>query len=727
MESFDEGDDLALTVAERPSSPLPKPKLKRLKRATSPSLLRPLANPGVADDPTQISAVASDPSEIRTGASCAMEKEGLGEETAQELDPLFAYRTGEGILGDPYVQEVDVSEVRCGKGEEEGAVEESVKGHNVKRRLRLEDESGDPNTRRKKKGKSRKLEGPDEKPKESVRERKRLDKARKAELEHLHAESQRLLRETRDASFKPAQLIQKPISSVLEKIRLRKLEMLKSCNILSSLPSVVDPYCAAGIDGNSDPLKGQSDIKETEVNACVTIDVGSEGTHQNLINDTQVDKSGSQLSTGGDKLFNSQEASPPSYPTTSSLKIDDGGKDDGVASSSDNDISSSEEDSDKENIGPRAYSVVNKDLSPKDGVAKAFLDVEAEEEDDSDCDLLRFQENEEESDTDEHEELDDLIATGYEEAPMDQEKRNELHQKWLEQQDAAETDNVIQRLKSGRQGLGKPAALIHGDHDNHDESDNDDDEDNVSDDEAKYKNHPIDTSRQSLKKAKQMISHMFTDANDVYIPSDDEETEKNLIRQHIKHSEEPSFISPVEDETSREFFSLIKKLNIAPTTKKRGKASAPALFDSVVLSGSSNSCSKSSFLNRASNSLPSSHKQGSISVRTFIFGRDDSNSRSNISTSEINSEMAEMESMSAKNAMKDKLGSKLKSSVIKRTVQSNSETGSSLFNILRRSSIQFDKKLESKNSVSSHVITESQAAYKFSAFLRRNSKMDSRT
>ncbi|KAI0504885.1 hypothetical protein KFK09_015839 [Dendrobium nobile] len=725
MESFDEEDDLALPVAEKPSSPLPKPKLKRLKRATSPSLLRPLANPGVSDDATKISAVASEPGEIRTGTSCEMEDEGLGEETAQELDPLFAYGSGEGILGDPYVQEVDVSEVRGGKGEEEGAVEELVKEHNVKRRLRLEDEGGDPNTRRKKKGKSRKLEGADEKPKESVRERKRLEKARKAELEHLHAESQRLLRETRDAAFKPAQLIQKPISSVLEKIRLRKLEILKSCSILSSLPSVVDTHCSAGSDGNSDAMKGQSDIKETEMNACVTTDVGSEGTCPNLINDTQVDKSGSQLSTGGDKLFNSQDASPPSYPTTSSLKIDDGGNDDGVASSSDNDISSSEEDSDKENIGPRAYSVVNKDLSPKDDIAKAFLDVEAEEEDDSDCDLLRFQENEEESDTDEHEELDDLIATGYKEAPMDQEKRNELHQKWLEQQDAAETDNVIQRLKSGRQGLGKP-ALIHGDHDNHDASDNDDDEDNNSDDEAKYKNHPIDTSRQSLKKAKQMISHMFTDANDVYIPSDDEETEKNLIRQHIKHSEEPSFITPVEDESSREFFSLIKKLNIAPTTKKRGKASAPALFDSVVLSGSSNSSSKSSFLNRASNSLPSSHKQGSISVRTFIFGRDDSNSRSNISTSEINSEMAEMESMSAKNSMNDKLSSKLKSSVIKRTVQSNSES-SSLFNILRQSSIHFDKKLESKNSVSSHVITESQAAYKFPAFLRRNSKMDSRT
>lgn len=196
--------------------------------------------------------------------------------------------------------------------------------------------------------------------------------------------------------------------------------------------------------------------------------------------------------------------------------------------------SSSEEENDKENISPSFCNDVNKDSSPKDGLAKAFLDDEAEEEDDSDCDLLRFQENEEENESDEQEELDDLIATGYEEARIDQEKRKELHQKWLELQDATETDNVLQRLKSGHQGLGKPGLNL-GDYDNYDASDNDD-EGSDGDNEVPHKNHPIDTSRQSLKKAKQMISHMFTDAKDVYIPSDDDETEKNLFRHHIlKH------------------------------------------------------------------------------------------------------------------------------------------------------------------------------------------------
>lgn len=51
-----------------------------------------------------------------------------------------------------------------------------------------------------------------------------------------------------------------------------------------------------------------------------------------------------------------------------------------------------------------------------------------------------------------------------------------------------------------------------------------------------------------------------------------------------------SFTSPVEDENSREIFGLIKKLNIAPVTKKRGKTvtckflltSASYIFASLV-------------------------------------------------------------------------------------------------------------------------------------------------
>ncbi|KAL3632239.1 hypothetical protein CASFOL_025223 [Castilleja foliolosa] len=57
------------------------------------------------------------------------------------------------------------------------------------------------------------------------------EKERKAYLNELHAESQRLLRCY--ASFKPIPVVQKPISSVLEKIRKRKLEISKKAMVVN--------------------------------------------------------------------------------------------------------------------------------------------------------------------------------------------------------------------------------------------------------------------------------------------------------------------------------------------------------------------------------------------------------------------------------------------------------------------------------------------------------------
>ncbi|XP_068655268.1 rRNA biogenesis protein RRP36-like [Aristolochia californica] len=61
----------------------------------------------------------------------------------------------------------------------------------------------------------------------SERTKLKLAKERKSYLDMIHVKSQRLLRETRDASCNPAPIVQKPISSVPEKIRKRKLEVLK--------------------------------------------------------------------------------------------------------------------------------------------------------------------------------------------------------------------------------------------------------------------------------------------------------------------------------------------------------------------------------------------------------------------------------------------------------------------------------------------------------------------
>lgn len=181
--------------------------------------------------------------------------------------------------------------------------------------------------------------------------------------------------------------------------------------------------------------------------------------------------------------------------------------------------SSGEEDNDKENVEPHASGIVDADLSPKGDPVKNFIDEEAEEEDDSDNDLSRFKENEEAEDIDDFEELNDMIATGYEEKPVDNERRNELHQKWLEQQDAAGTNNLMQRLKCG---LGLRDTLLP---EKETETDEDDEE---SDDEPKEDSLPQNSARVNTKKAKQIILQLFSEKEDAYLSDDDDDT----LRRH---------------------------------------------------------------------------------------------------------------------------------------------------------------------------------------------------
>lgn len=181
--------------------------------------------------------------------------------------------------------------------------------------------------------------------------------------------------------------------------------------------------------------------------------------------------------------------------------------------------------------------MLNKVSYPKDDLAKTYVDDEAEEEDDSDHDLMRFQESEDDDsdDSDGNEVLDDLIMTGYEEAPVEHEKRNQLHQKWLEQQDANETDNVLQRLNCGQ--IRREPSIID------DEDDNVDTDDEDSADEMIEDQIPANLVRKNSKKAKQMMAQMFTDETDVYVSSEDEETERSLIREHLLHQKVCSFLS----------------------------------------------------------------------------------------------------------------------------------------------------------------------------------------
>lgn len=154
---------------------------------------------------------------------------------------------------------------------------------------------------------------------------------------------------------------------------------------------------------------------------------------------------------------------------------------------------------------------------------KEFVDDEAEEEDDSDNDLLRFQDNEEDEDIEDVEELKDMIATEYEEKAIDTERCTEFHQMWLEQQDAAGTEKLLQRFKCGSK---QDITLPEEEEDEESEEDNEDSGDGATEDST-----PMNDVRMNLRRIKEMIPHMFTDKDDAYISSDDEETEKSLAKQ----------------------------------------------------------------------------------------------------------------------------------------------------------------------------------------------------
>ncbi|KAA8537648.1 hypothetical protein F0562_027256 [Nyssa sinensis] len=568
-----------------------------------------------------------------------------------------------------------------------------------------------------KKEKKKKKVGDNAKPKTSSSNKRREEKERKVHLQQLHAESQRLLRETRDAAFKPIPVVHKPISSVLEKIRLRKLEVSKKTVVLSNSCFTADNNGSRREDVmdldlenisieergvNKFAKPGEEEIIANHVDEESTLEAShmdgskesaTHSDHENVpsqmslneesmpafrapVDDTQDLFCDSQTSDSKEELPSDQRNSPleevmaPSL-LTMNLKFDSAPPDD---------ISDDEEDNDKENIDPHPHRPDNGSSSPRGDPVKAFVDEEAVEEDDSDNDLFRFQENEDEDDED-FEELNDLIATGYEENPIDNERRNELHQKWLEQQDAAGTDNLLQRLNCGPKD--RDTTLL-------EEEEEEDGEDGEEvGDEAAEDPVPRNVARINSRKAKQMISQMFSDKDDAYISSDDEETEKRLVKQRLlnRTEEKAMFLSPAEDESSREVFGLIKKLNIVPEPKKKAKTAS--LFDTMLAGGNRNSSSKSSFLGRASShSLPSSLKQGTSMVRSFIFGRDDSNSRNSISMSEDSSDTVPRENRSTRNVTTKFSYSQSKSSTQSMKITSETSSGPSLFEILKRSSMQ---------------------------------------
>ncbi|XP_023524857.1 uncharacterized protein LOC111788661 [Cucurbita pepo subsp. pepo] len=565
-----------------------------------------------------------------------------------------------------------------------------------------------------------------------------LEKERREYVEQLRAESQRLLRDTRGAAFKPMPLVRKPISSVLEKIRLRKLELSRKSTIIKNaifddddddgFTEVVIKH-RLSVEGRSDSVDKEcedvdqvaADVEDQKDSLC--IDERSNGRNMPSdreratdaiseafrppVNDTQELFSDSQTSNGDD-ISDEMSKNPLQENFTPSvlamnLKLESAPLDDVLDETSSSrlqenftpsvlamnlrldsaaiDDESDEEDNDKENVNPRPHDSSNLPSLERGDPVKAFVDDEAEEEDDSDHDM-RFQDEEEDEDSD-SEELKDMIATAYEENPLDNERRNELHQKWLEQQDAAGTEDLLQKLKCGS-NFSKPVLL----EDENNEGENDDLEFCETAEEDLL---PLNVARMNIRKVKQMLPQMYTDEDDQYM-SDDEETERRLARELIfdKADGKSTFLSPAEDESTKQVFGLIKKLNVVPDIKKRPKAQS--LSDPILSGVGKNTSSKSSFLGRSSNSsLSSSHKHGSsTNGRSFIFGRDNSNSRSAIPTMEESSEEGQCENKPTRVS-----SAKFSYSQVRPSAQNTApetKSGSSLFDILRQSSLQLQRK-----------------------------------
>uniref|UniRef100_A0ACD6AAP4 Uncharacterized protein n=1 Tax=Avena sativa TaxID=4498 RepID=A0ACD6AAP4_AVESA len=759
-----------------PPNPSPPPP-SAVETVAAPRLASPPPNPSpppaaaaAADADAVAPAQSSPPAPISSPLPPPdTAEDGEEEEEDDGLDPLFSEYAGlagwhplsmptgeegsdeeEGPLGGGGLIEelrreksakkrLDMDEGEDAGGEMGAEPEVAVKGKRSKRRKKDADVEGKA---RKKdadvEGKKRKKE-----PKESAGSKKRAEKERRVQLESIHAESQRLLRETRKASFKPiAEPVYKPISSVLEKIRLRKLEILKKSN--TPVEEEEEEADDASSEPENDPAEqpcvpeakevgsDDNDLKIDGADNEVAANVNDLNDHDSPPEDKDALTCKKDLDSCGGKssekelVDNSQDNHEDNPQPSDDSNIDTADETQLPRSSSptkstDDSSSEDEEDNDKENIYPDTQqNDVNTHRQPRranDAILKDFLDVEAEEEDDSDDDMMRFKDDEEDNGDDENEVLTALIAAGFEEEEVDHEKRNALHQKWLQQQDAAETNNVIQKLKFGHQ---EQKSLL-----DEDEDDVEDCEDE-SENEMSYDLTPTNVVRQNSEKAKQMIAKMFTDENDTYEHSDDEEIEENLARQRISKREVHStFISPLEDDSSREMFSLIKKLNIAPEPKRKGKQ-ATSNFEMLMVGSNSNSSSKSSFLGRTtSGPVSSSHRPV---YKTYVFGRDDSNSNSKscLATSESTSDMDQTNPSQPKKA---KFSSSQPKPASTGTTSGgdSSSSGASLFELLRRSSVATNKQ-EPSRPEGFGIITESQAVHQFSAFKlsRKFSKIGAR-
>ncbi|XP_010539917.1 PREDICTED: spore wall protein 2 [Tarenaya hassleriana] len=544
-------------------------------------------------------------------------------------------------------------------------------------------------------------------------------KERREYLDQLRAENQRLLRETRDATFQPVPLVRKPISSVLEKIRQRKQEISRkflrrneSCSIETCDGLERDVMVDAEYEeviaeemGDGKSLKMKSKRTPERKKPLEKSNAGSLGnsdypSHDEAeSNPTPEDPSGRyQMTDMRDELPENTPSSPleevmaPSE-LAMNLRLNS-------SPVHDDSCEEEEEENDKENLDPEACS-----SSPKGDPVRAFIDEEAEEEDDSDNDLLRFKDDEEDEDEGD-DDLRDMIVSQFREDAIDKERRNELHQKWLEQQDAAGTEKLLQKLK---RGVPQDETLLL---EEEDDADADDEEEGAESDDVNGEEDSCQaySTRMIIKKIKEMIPLEFTDKSDDYVVSDDDEMEEMERKHRFSNKMElkAKIPSPATDEGSKELFYRIKKVNNIPENRKKVK---PSSFSDKLLMGINRNAapSKSSFLSRGlKSSLPTagSHKRGSGIVRGFIFERDDGNSRSSSSAPEKSSETIQEKSQPTRVQAKFNCSQSQIRSKTSQTRGTEDETSSRtpLYEILKRSSMKscFTSR-QSVSSSSSHA------------------------
>ncbi|XP_021754642.1 glutamic acid-rich protein-like isoform X2 [Chenopodium quinoa] len=598
MDSERDLDQLLLLQSEAPTPTDQNPKMKRLKK-----------NDSTANDVTTSSAPSNEIDGLDTGNDEFDGFDPLFGDSSQfsakrvlDFDDSFDGFGSEDENDDP---DFDKNKNKQEKKKRESSIEFLDNKEKKKRKSSIEFRDNKEKKKREgsvefrdNKEKKRRVRSDLEKNKSIVSSRKEK-KERKARSNQ-QADFQRVMRDMKGVGFKPIPMVEKSISSVLEKIRKRKMEVSKKWASYTEEDEEVDGGAdkdeAKEVGGTKNDLAKEDGgvekdqvkddgvaekDKENMVSLTPTSEEKPESSDEqttcgNLIQipskDAITQSFRAPINDTQDLLMdsernNSQDDELPSCPDediTPSAPSMNLRWDSGHSAAVDDDLSSSDEESDKENTDPHPKHLQRSSTATGDPV-KDFVDEEALE-DDSDDDFLRSQEQDDEDNSD-MEENCDYIATDVKEKPIDGEMRNQLHQQWDQQHDEAVTEKLLQKLKYGTKKR-EPSIS-----DNEDADRTDADEEEEEDDDEEDKNVPhMSSCRATTKRLKQMIPLMFTDKDDGFVSSDDEETERMLSKQcllqKVEMEKQPKVLPPVADETSKEVLDRIKKQFLKLYSKK---------------------------------------------------------------------------------------------------------------------------------------------------------------